>query len=75
METTKAQTFALERPKGSPTALAELIDAARRGVRKLRARGLFGAARGQALAQLALSSKRPLVCIEPDEEAADEEDK
>jgi transcription-repair coupling factor (superfamily II helicase) len=34
-------------------------------------RGLFGAARGQALAHLAKEAGRPLVCVEPDEEAAD----
>ena len=59
------------RPKGSPTALAELLAAFREGARKVQARGLFGAARGYALIQLAEDSKRPLVCVEPDEEAAE----
>jgi len=57
--------------KGSSTALAELLAAFRDGARKARARGLFGAARGYALAQLAQEQKRPLVCVEPDEDAAD----
>ena len=59
------------RPKGSPTALAELLAAIRGDVRKVQARGLFGAARGYALSQLVQDSKRPLVCVEPDEEAAE----
>jgi transcription-repair coupling factor (superfamily II helicase) len=58
-------------PKGSPTALAELLAAFREGARKVQARGLFGAARGHALIQLAEDSGRPLVCVEADEEAAD----
>jgi len=57
--------------KGSPTALAELIAAFRAPAAKARARGLFGAARGFALARLAQSLDRPLVCIEPDDDAAE----
>ncbi|MGZ6144085.1 MAG: transcription-repair coupling factor, partial [Myxococcales bacterium] len=71
METTTAHPLQAQRPTGSPTALAELLDAIRSGRRKVRARGLFGAARGHALAQLWKAVKRPLVCIEPDEEAAE----
>ena len=71
METTGTHHLLVQRPKGSPTALAELLDAVRRGARVVRVRGLFGAARGQALAELARTVKRPLVCIEPDEDAAD----
>jgi transcription-repair coupling factor (superfamily II helicase) len=71
LETTRRQLLIPEQPKGSPTALAELLDAVRRGARVVRVRGLFGAARGQALAHLAKEAGRPLVCIEPDEEAAD----
>jgi transcription-repair coupling factor (superfamily II helicase) len=67
---TPASTFA-PRPKGSPTALAELLAALRDGARKVQARGVFGSARGYVLSQLALDSKRPLVCVEPDEEAAE----
>jgi transcription-repair coupling factor (superfamily II helicase) len=67
---TRPNPFA-PRPHGSPTALAELLDGVRKGARKLRARGVFGAARGHALFQLAESARRPLVCIEPDEEAAE----
>src|SRR5207248_1730979 len=52
-------------------ALAELLAAFRDGARKGQARGLFGAARGYALIRLAEDSKRPLVCVEPDEEAAE----
>src|SRR3989442_8161658 len=59
------------RPKGSPTALAELLAAFRGRVRKVQARGLFGAARGYALARLVQDSKRPRVFVEADEEAAD----
>ena len=61
------ETLALQPPKGSPTALAELLDAVRNGRKRIRARGLFGAGRGFALREL----KQPLVCIEPDEEAAE----
>ena len=60
-----------EPPKGSATALEELLAAFRDGARRARARGLFGAARGFALARLAESSGRPLICVEADEEAAD----
>ena len=67
---TKASFFA-PHPAGSPTALHELIAAVRTGSRHVRAGGLFGAARGYVLAQLARASKRPLVCLEPDEEAAE----
>jgi transcription-repair coupling factor (superfamily II helicase) len=70
LETT-ATHFVAPAPKGSSTALPELIAAFRDGTLKVRARGLFGAARGRALAALAQAMKRPLVCVEPDEEAAD----
>ncbi|TMA18343.1 MAG: transcription-repair coupling factor, partial [Deltaproteobacteria bacterium] len=71
-ETQRAsRTFAVEQPKGSATALEEFVEAVRGGRRKLRARGLFGAARGHALSRLFQAVKRPLVCIEPDEEAAE----
>ena len=67
---TQQSPFA-QRPKGSPTALLELIEGVQKGARKLRARGVFGAARGYILAQLSKASGRPLVCVEPDEEAAE----
>jgi transcription-repair coupling factor (superfamily II helicase) len=59
------------RAKGSPTALAELLQAVREDSRKIRARGVFGAARGHVLSPLALGGRAPLVCVEPDEEAAE----
>ncbi len=71
MEIIENQTFKPQRPAGSATALHELIAAFRDGARRARARGLFGAARGFALAQLAEASQRPLVCVEPSEEAAE----
>ena len=71
METTATQSLLQPRPKGSPTALAELNDAVRRGVRTVRVRGLFGAARGSVLSQLAQAAKRPIICVEPDEESAE----
>src|SRR5689334_880481 len=55
---------------GSPTALAELLSSFRTG-RRARALGLHGASRGYALAHLSRALKRPLVCVEPDEEAAE----
>src|SRR5256714_14854165 len=55
---------------GSPTALAELLASFRTG-RRARATGLHGASRGYALTHLARALKRPLVCVEPDEEAAE----
>ncbi len=63
-------------PRGSPTAIAELCAAFAPGADarlplRAQARGLFGAARGFALAQLSLASRRPLVCIVADEEAAE----
>src|SRR3954465_10017847 len=70
LETTPAHLVA-PAPRGSSTALPELIAAFRGGNRKVRARGLSGAARGRALAALAQAMKRPLVCVEPDEEAAE----
>jgi transcription-repair coupling factor (superfamily II helicase) len=70
LETTPAH-FVAPAPKGSSTALPELIAAFRGGNRRVRARGLFGAARGRALAALAQAMRRPLVCVEPDEEAAE----
>src|SRR2546426_11604165 len=51
-------------PKGSATAHAELLAAFRDGARKVHARGLSGAARGHALAQLSTDLKRPLVCVD-----------
>src|ERR687883_203061 len=69
--TTSPSAHFAPRPKGSPTALAELLAAFRDGARKVQARGLFGAARGHALLQLAESSGRPLVCVEPEEDAAE----
>src|SRR5215470_11107643 len=67
MESLKA---AVAPRSGSPTALAELINSFRTG-RRARATGLAGAARGYALSHLARALKRPLVCVEPDEEAAE----
>src|SRR6267142_3249498 len=67
MESLKA---ALAPRAGSPTALAELLFSFRTG-RRARATGLHGASRGYALAHLARALKRPLVCVEPDEEAAE----
>src|SRR5437879_11595615 len=61
---------ALAPREGSPTAVAELIAASRTSPR-VRATGLRGASRGYALAHLARALKRPLVCVEPDEEAAE----
>ncbi len=69
--TTGTHNILCQRPKGSATALAELLDAVRRGARVVRVRGLFGAARGHVLSQLAQAAKRPLICIEPDEESAE----
>src|SRR5438132_4962912 len=54
----------------SPTAIVELI-AALRNAPRARATGLRGASRGYALAYLSRELKRPLVCVEPDEEAAE----
>ena len=71
METTATHSLLQPRPTGSPTALAELNDAVRRGVRTVRVRGLFGAARGSVLAQLLQAARRPIVCVEPEEEAAE----
>jgi len=48
-----------------------MLAAFRDGKRKVQARGLSGAARGYALSQLAGELKRPLVCVEPDEAAAE----
>ena len=63
----------LGRRKGSPIALAELLAAFPRAGKSAHARaaGLFGAARGFALLQLTRSARRPLVCVVPDEEAAE----
>src|SRR5882762_4421169 len=58
-------------PNGIATAHAELLAAFRDGARKVQARCLSGAARGHALAQLSTELKRPLVCVEPDEAAAE----
>ncbi len=69
--TATSPAFLAPRPKGSATALAELLAFFRSGGRKAQARGVSGAARGYVLAQLARDSKRPLVCVEPDEEAAE----
>src|SRR2546428_3215505 len=55
---------------GRATALAELLSSSRTG-RRARATGLHGAARGYALTHLARALKRSLVCVEPDEEAAE----
>jgi transcription-repair coupling factor (superfamily II helicase) len=72
LETTATKSVLLSpQPKGSATAHAELLAAFRDGARKVQARGLSGAARGQALAQLSTDLKRPLVCVEPDEAAAE----
>ena len=49
----------------------ELIEGVRQGAKKLRVRGVFGAARGHILSQLSKSIGRPLVCVEPDDEAAE----
>jgi transcription-repair coupling factor (superfamily II helicase) len=57
--------------RGSATAAAELLAAFRSGAKQARARGLFGAARAYVLWLLARELRRPLVCIEPDEEAAE----
>ncbi len=70
METT-ATHLVPTTPKGSPTALHELVAAFRDGARKARVRGVFGAARGHVLLHLARETKRPLVCVEPDEESAE----
>ena len=69
--TATSPAFLAPRPKGSATALAELLAFFRSGGWKAQARGVSGAARGYVLAQLARDSKRPLVCVEPDEEAAE----
>jgi transcription-repair coupling factor (superfamily II helicase) len=71
LEQTETHSPFARAPSGSPTALAELIDGVRQGAKKLRARGVFGAARGHILSQLSSAARRPLVCIEPDEEAAE----
>ncbi len=57
--------------KGSATALAELLATTPTEARKVRVSGLFGAARGYALAQLSRRTRRTLVCIEPTEDAAE----
>jgi transcription-repair coupling factor (superfamily II helicase) len=72
LESTTAKNFlASTKPPGSPTAVAELVAALRGDRARARARGLFGAARGFALARVARELKRPIVCVEPDEEAAE----
>jgi transcription-repair coupling factor (superfamily II helicase) len=72
LETTATKSVLLSpQPKGSATAHAELLAAFRDGARKVQARGLSGAARGHVLAQLSTDLKLPLVCVEPDEAAAE----
>ena len=68
-----AHSLLVPRSHGSPTALAELLAAFRDPKARVhvRARGLFGAARAFALARLLRTTKRPLICVEPDEEAAE----
>jgi len=62
LETTATKPVLLPpEPKGSATAHAELLAAFRDGARKVQARGLSGAARGHALAQLSTDLKRPHV--------------
>ena len=61
------------RREASPTAMRDLIapfvEVA--GSRRVRARGLTGAGRAWALWQVARAVKKPLICVEPDEEAAE----
>src|SRR6202022_5176511 len=61
------------RRQGSPIALGGVLAAFPRAGKSSHARaaGLFGAARGFALLQLTRSARRPLVCVVPDEEAAE----
>jgi transcription-repair coupling factor (superfamily II helicase) len=70
----QAQRLFVQASQTSPTALAELLAAFPRkdlALKRARARGLTGAAKGNALVQLSLASGRPLVCLVADEEKAD----
>src|SRR4029077_2324856 len=72
LETTATKTSLLApQPTGSPTAHAELVASLRDGAHRGPTRAHLGAARGQVLAQLSTQLKRPLVCVEPDEAAAE----
>jgi len=68
---TTAQATLVQKRHSNPAALAELVEALRGGARKVRARGLIGAARGHVLWQLARELKLPLVCVVPTEDAAE----
>ena len=75
----QAQRLFVQASQTSTTALAELLAAFPRTsatgpvkrAQRARARGLIGAARGNALVQLSLASGRPLICVVADEERAD----
>ena len=75
----QAQRLFVQASQTSTTALAELLAAFPRNTGKAplkraqraRARGLVGAARGNALVQLSLATGRPLICVVADEERAD----
>lgn len=61
---------ALRAPATAGDSLARLQELLQPG-RRVRTQGLHGAARGHVLAWLHRSLKAPLVCVAPDEEAAD----
>ena len=73
MDTPFTQKLDVEGRRAPPMAgdpVARIADLLRPGHR-VRTQGLQGAARGYALARLLRTVKAPLVCIAPDEEAAD----
>jgi transcription-repair coupling factor (superfamily II helicase) len=72
LETTATRPpFVASQPPGSATAQAELVASLRDGARRVRARGLLGAARGRVLAEASKQLKRPLVCVTADEPASE----
>ncbi|MBM7119068.1 transcription-repair coupling factor [Archangium primigenium] len=73
MDTPFSQKLDVGAQRSPPVAgdpVARVLEALRVGHR-VRTQGLQGAARGYALAQLQRTLKAPLVCVAPDEEAAD----
>ncbi|ATB30992.1 transcription-repair coupling factor [Melittangium boletus] len=68
--TQKLDAEALRAPPVADDPFARVQETLRAGQR-VRTQGLQGAARGYALARLQRALKAPLVCVAPDEEAAD----
>src|SRR5690349_14036122 len=68
--TQKLDAEGLRAPPVAGDAVARVVELLRPGQR-VRTQGLQGAGRGYALARLLRTLKAPLVCIAPDEEAAD----